>query len=352
MPATSITETNTAVVAATLVHRSPMIVDAVTKQLALWFWLKTKGRYKPKTGRVLEWPVFYKLKGGKASYQGFDIWALKEQDDATLARANWKYYHESIVWSGADTEVLNTGPEQVFDLYQQKEDSAIANLQTIFNTDFYADGTGNSSKDVTGLGAIIPQDPTTGTIYGFNRATAGNEFMRSMLVDSGSSGTGVAPYSGSPTVYTMLLAMAKLYQYCGRLRFGKASQRFPDLILCSEGYQRSYESCLQPNQRFTNTQVADAGFTNLTYKKTTIIDDQDCPIDTVNAASGGKSPQTGIFINSNFIELGYAKNRDMKVTKPVMSPNQDAFVAHILWAGELLATLLPKHGRHIGILEP
>ena len=352
MPATSTTEVNTAIVAATLVHREKKFFDAITKQLALFYWLMSKDRYKPKTGRVMEWPLWYKLKGGESSYQGFDVFSLQEFDDVSLARANWKYYHEAIVIFGGHMDVENTGPEQVFDLYDQKEKSCIANMQQNLSTDFYGDGTGNGGKDVTGVGATVPQNPTTGTLYGWNRATAGNEFMRSILKDSGSSGNGVPAYTGTPTVFTMIRAMDHLWQLCGRLKIGERADRFPDLILCSEGYKRAYSDSLQPNQRFQNTTAADAGFSNLTFMKATMIDDQDTPIDTVNAAVGGKNPQTGLFLNSAFIELGYSKKRNFKPTALAKVPNQDVYYSHLFWAGELLFSVLPKHGRHIGILEP
>ncbi len=352
MPATSITDVNTAIVAATLVHREKQFFDAITKQLILFYWFMAKGRYKAKTGRRMEWPVWYKLKGGESSYQGFDVFTMAESDDVSLAYANWKYYHDAIVIFGGHMDVENTGPEQVFDLYEQKETSCIANLQQNLSTDMYANGTGNGGKDITGLGAIIPQDPTTGTLYGFNRATAGNEFMRSQLVNQGSGGNGVEPYSGTPTVYTMIRGMARAWQLCGRLKIGDKAHRYPDLILCSEGYIRAYEDCLQPNQRFQNTQAADAGFSNLTYKKATMIDDQDCPIDTINAAVSGRNPQTGLFVNSHFAQLAYSKKRNFKPTPLAKFPNQDVYYSHVFWAGEILFSILPKHCRHLGILEP
>lgn len=355
MPATTTAaETNTALIAATMVHREKKYLDAISKRLALFYWLKSKGRYVPKTGRRLEWPIWYKLKGGELSYQGLDIWSLQESDDATLAYASWKHYHDSMVIAGVDRDVFNTGPEQVFSLADQKEKSMLANLRHKLNSGFYADGSGNNSKDVTGFAATVPQDPTTGTIYGFNRATAGNEFMRSRLVNQGAAGpVAVEAYSGTPVTYTMINGMAKLYMQCGRLEFGE--QRYPDLGLCSEDYMLAYESCLVPNQRFQNTAAADAGFTNLKYKKMTLIEDEDCPRDTVNGpiAATTRYGQTGIFLNSEFIQLAYAAKRNFKVIPLAMAGHtQDAFVAHVFWSGEVLVSLPPKHGRHIGIASP
>lgn len=37
--------------------------------------------------------------------------------------------------------------------------------------DIYLDGTGNGGKNITGLGAAVPDAPTTGTYGGIDRAT-------------------------------------------------------------------------------------------------------------------------------------------------------------------------------------
>lgn len=356
MPAsTTAAETNTSLIAATLVHRQKKYFDAISKRCALFWWLKRKGQYEAMTGRRLEWPIWYKLKGGELSYQGLDIWALAESDDCTLAYASWKHYHDSFVMSGLDMEVYNTGPEAVFKLADQKEKSMIANLRHKLNSGFYANGTGNNSKDVTGFAATIPEDPTTGILYGFNRATTGNEFMKSRLVNQGSSALAVEAYSGSsPVVNTMVNGMAKLYSLCGRLEFGE--QRYPDLCLCSEGYLLAYESTFINSKRYQNVTAADAGFTNLKYKGMTLMEDEDCPEDGVNGVVAGTSRdgQTGIFLNTEFIKLAYSAARNFKVL-PLSRAGintQDAFVAHVLWSGEVLVSLPPKHGRHIGIAAP
>lgn len=351
MPAsTTGSEVNTSLIASTLVHREKKVFDAVTKQLALFWWLKRKGQYKPKTGRRLEWPVWYKNSPGELSYQGFDEFNLGTVDDVTLAYANWKHYHESMVWSGINVEVENTGPEQVFSLMEHKEKAMITRLRTKLSTDFYSDGTGNSGKDITGLDASVPENPATGTLFGFNRATAGNEFMRSILVDQGSTGAAVAAYSGTPTVYPMIKGMETIWQQCGRLAAGGESQRHPDVALCSEGYTRAYRSIMVAQGRtqlYTDAGAANAGFPNVMYNTCALIADQDCPIDRTNTGSG----QTGIYLNSEYIELAYSPKRNFKVVPVRLAWNQDVYAGHVFYSGELLLSILPKHGRHIGIKE-
>lgn len=356
MPAsTTAAETNTALIAATLVHREKGYIAAIMKMLPFFWWMIKNKAYVPKTGRRLEWNLMYKLRGGDPSYQGLDIWNITDDDAVTIAYAAWKYYHEAFMMTGGQMDVENTGPEQVFDLAQQKEEAALANLRTQMNSHLYSDGTGNGGKQLTGLKALVPENPATGTIYGFNRATAGNEFMRSIIENQGASGVAVPAYTGTATTppeYTMLTGMSRLYTKCGRLNFGK--QRYPDLCLCTEDYLLAYESILNEKRTIpmANVTAADAGFLNLTYKKMTIMEDQDCPLDLTNSVyASTRYGQTGIFLNSAFIKVAYAPKRNFKVL-PLNRAGintQDALIGHILWAGEVLLTLPPKHGRHIGI---
>src|SRR5690606_15365284 len=132
--------------------------DQIVKQLPFFWWMKQKKRYKAKNGGArLEWPVQYALDDREKSYHGFDLLPKQEQDNVTIAFASWKEYYADIVISGRD-KAINKGEGVIFDLLQQREDNALASLQEQMNTDLYSDGTGNNSKRITGLGAIVPED--------------------------------------------------------------------------------------------------------------------------------------------------------------------------------------------------
>jgi len=220
------------------------------------------------------------------------------------------------------------------------------------NSHFYLDGTGNGGKRVTGLAALIPEDPTTGTLFGINRAN--ETWWRSNLQDDGAASSAVdgVDTSGTHIGLTMRKGMTRLYQLCGQGGAGGTSNRNPDLILCSEGYYNAYDDALAQSgqgQRFINQEAADAGYETLKFKGATMIADEDCPSDATNTS--GSTGGTGIFINSQFMKLCYAPKRNFS-TKGMDSPvDQDAFVDYIQWAGELVVTNSNKHGRHIGIKE-
>ena len=186
MPTTSSTKTYNDILTSVLEDRSPGYVDQIEKQLPWFWWLKRTGNYKPAEGEVISWAVRYTLGTAASSYQGLDTFGMQGKQVSTLLIASWKQYEESIIIAGLDKNVKNKGPK-IFDLLEMYEETALANLQESMGQDFYLDGTGNNSKDVTGLAAIVPEDPTTGTIFGINRATAGNEWARSQNVDHGAA---------------------------------------------------------------------------------------------------------------------------------------------------------------------
>lgn len=327
------TLTNTAVLAATLADRSKGYVSQVGSQIPLFYWLKEKKRYKPRRGERIEWSVEYDLDETEASYQGIEPLILQERDGVTICEANWKQYYKSIVISGLDKDVKNTG-NTIFNLLEQKEKNALTSLQNQMNEHFYLDGTGNDSKQVTGLAAIVAEDPTTGSLFGINRGTA--TWWRNQNVDT----NGVAWAAND---FAMVNDMRDLKIRCGRLKVGDKKHRHPDLILCTENYYLWYGRSIDlMGRRFVNKNVADAGWDNLMFEGATMIYDEDCPAD---AGSGQKA----FFINSRFMELCYAPKRNFSTTAMRDAEDQDGFHAKIFWAGELICTNCAKQGIHQGI---
>jgi len=335
MAATSQTIVNDVVLSSTLQRRSKGYENQISQQIPLFYWLKRAGQYKPVNGGTrIEWAIEYGLDNGEESYAGFDELALPEQDNVTIAYANWKQAYKSIVISGRD-RMINTG-EKIFDLLEQKEQNAIESLQQQMNERFYSDGTGNNSKRVTGLGAIIAEAPNTGTLFGINRAN--EAWWRNLSKDSNAK-----YYDTTNNVATMREHMTELYIMCGRLAAGGKKNRYPDLILGTEKYYLYYDAtCNKIGQRFVNTNTADAGFSNLKFMGATLIHDYDCPQDA-------GSDEKAYFINSRFMQLKYHPQRNFKVTSMQSPENQDAFVAKVFWMGELICTNCAKQGIHQGV---
>ena len=338
MPATTQTLVNNVTLAATLARRSKGYVDQIIKALPFYWYMMEKKRYKGKDGGLrLEWNVQYDLDEREKSYQGLDVLPKMEQDNVTVAIAEWKQYHGDIVISGADM-LKNQGGNKIFDLLQQKEDNAKASLQLALARDLYEDGTGNSYKVITGLGAITPELPTSGVLFGIDRAT--NAFWRSQYLD-----VNAKYYDVTNSRFTLREKMDVMRTRCGRLGKGDAKSKYPDLGLCTESYMHWFETGVDKSRRYVDQKAADAGFDSIKFKGMTIMPDELCP------ESSTSGEQQCFFLNSNYLELAYMNGANFKPTPMTRAENQDGFYMYIFWMGELICETPAKHGRLFGVQD-
>ena len=139
MPATTSSFTNNARIVATFQRRSKGYVDAITKQIPLFWWMREKKRYKPRVGGTSwDFQLEYQLDTTEASFRGYDTIIPQPSDNVTCGTANWKYYQKSVVISGQEKNE-NQG-EKAFDLIEQKEGNALKSMQSALNGDLYLDG--------------------------------------------------------------------------------------------------------------------------------------------------------------------------------------------------------------------
>lgn len=332
---------NNTVLASALQYRSKGYFDAVSKQMALWEWFKKKGRYQKQDGGVrIEWNAQRKLSTDDKSYADYDTIVIAPTDEVVTPQANWKQYAAPIVISGEEKR-KNTGASQIFKLMDQKEQSALDALTQQLNEHLYLDGTGNGGKRITGLAAMMPEDPTTGTLFTIDRSDANNVFFRSY--EQGPVGAAVTLATSASLLVD---AMHQLRINCGRLRLGGAKTRYPDLGLFTEQLFVWYEKALQmTGLRFRNTDVGDMGFDSVAYHGMQIFHDQDMPQDA-------GSEEQGYFINSEYMALKYHPDANFTPTDMTRHQSQEAFSALIVWMGELISYVPPKCGLLHGVTAP
>lgn len=265
-------------------------------------------------GAYIEEPILTAASTSVGSYRDFDTFDVSAQEGLGLAEFNWKQYYVSITLSGFD-EMRNQGVAAVIDLLESKTTQAKLSLFDKMNTDFYGDGTGNSSKNLDGLETAIA---STGTYGGFARST--NTFWQST----------VTAVSGSLTI-------ARMRTLFNTVSAGGRSGIHPNLIITTQSIYEFYEALLQPDQRFQNTQLADGGFLNLEFKGQPIVWDE--------AATSGDM----YMVNTNYLKLRFHSKRNF-ATRPFITPaNQDAKVAQILWMGNITGSNCRRQGKLTGV---
>jgi hypothetical protein len=308
-------------IATTLEARSKKIADSVSKNNALLSRLKEKGNVRPFSGgRLIYEELSFAENSNAGWYSGYDLLTVGAQDVISAAEFSIKQLAVPVVISGLE-RLQNAGKEQLIDLLEARVKVAEATMANKLADGLYSDGTGSGGKELTGLDAAVPQDPTTGTYGAINRVNY--TFWRSQLNDPGST----------PTASTIQGEMTELFAACSRGRDN------PDLIMAGSTVWATYLASLQAIQRITDPKVAQAGFTSVKFMNADVV---------LDGGIGGYATATDMyFLNTNYLFLRPHRDRDMVPLSPEKryAVNQDAEVVILGWAGNLTCSGAQFQGR-------
>lgn len=306
------------IIATTIEHRSKKIADNVTKNNALLKRLSTRGKMKTFSGgRLIYEELSFAENGNAGWYSGYDLLPVAAQDVLSAAQYDIRQAACPVIVSGLE-QLQNAGPEQMIDLLASRIDVAEATMRNLVCGGIYSDGTGSGGKEITGLNAAIPLDPTTGVYGGIDRATW--TFWRSKVVNVANAATIQANFNSM---------WAQLVRGADR----------PDLIVVDNVVWQAYVSSLQAQQRFTQTETGDLGFPTLKYMDADVV---------LDGGIGGFCPAgTAFFLNTDYIKFRPHSARNFVSLSPNKrySINQDAEVQILAWAGNLTTCGAQFQGR-------
>ena len=311
----------TEILAVTLRAYRDKLVDNIFLSTPLFFRLKD-ARVRLGGGESIVARLQYGKNPNVKSYSGLDVLPMNEREIVTAVQYNWKNVAGSVVIAG-DEQRKNSGEEAMINLLESRiincEDTMIEEL----NRMFFSDGTGNGGKDMLGLKAIVTN---TGTLAGISKTV--NTWWQANYVDA----PGTETWGGSSD--TMYKAMRNMINRCSK---GKSRQR-SNLIATEQETYENYENSMSDNIRYGSSDIADAGFESVVFKKTPMVWDEDC--------DSGKM----YFLNiGRYLYLATHTDADFTPT-PLMAPyNQDAIGGHILVMGNLVCAQCRKQGALYGI---
>jgi hypothetical protein len=309
------------IIATTLESRSGKIADNATKNNAILSKLKAKGKVRTVSGgRLIYEELSFAENGNGGWYSGYDVLPTAPQDVLTAAEFSWKQYAVPVVISGLEM-LQNAGKEAVIDLLESRIGVAESTMANAICQGLYSDGTSAGGKQLTGLDAAVPVDPTTGTYGGINRAVW--TFWRSQLNDMAAAATST----------TIQPAMNTLWASCVR----GADQ--PDLIMAGNTIWATYMASLQAIQRFTDANSASGGFASVKFLNVDVVLD--------GGIGGYAGASTMYFLNTNYLHFRPHKDRNMVPLSPSRraSFNQDAEAQILAWAGNLTCSGAQFQGR-------
>lgn len=237
-----------------------------------------------------------------------------------------------VIISGLE-QLQNAGPEQMIDLLEGRLNVAEATMQNLITSGIYSDGTGAGGKQLTGLEAAVPLDPTASVEYGgINGATF--TFWQNAFSDN------TAANGLDPTKIQGLWngLWAKLVRGTDAV----------DLIPCDASVWEAYVASLQSLQRFSNTDMADAGFSSIKYMTADVVLDGGIYFPSAATDATGAPGGTAYFLNTNYLHYRPHSARNMVSLSPNRryATNQDAEVQIIAWAGNLTCSGRRFQGRY------
>ena len=314
----------TDIVATTIQSRSRAIADNVTKNNALLAKLNMRGNIKPISGgNTILQELSYAQNANGGFYSGYDLLPVAAADVISAAEFNIKQLACPVVISGLEM-LQNSGKEQFIDLLEGRINVAESTMSNLLAQSIYSDGTGTGGKEITGLNAAVPSDPTTGTYGGINRATW--TFWRSQLYD-------FSTQSVTPSATTIQAAMNSMW--ASQVR---GSDR-PDLIVSDSIYWTYFMTSLQAIQRFSSPETGSLGFPTIKFMDADVV---------LDGGIGGYIGSSLMFsLNTKYIFLRPHKDRNMVALSPNKrySVNQDAEVQILGWAGNLTSSGAQFQGR-------
>ena len=299
--------------------------DVIFKGIPLWEQLKSKNRVRKDGGKRIEEPLMYAKSTAVGSYSGLDTMDISTQTGFTNADFDWKQYYGTVTISGADRR-KNQGKSAIYNLLDARWEQARMSLADVMASDIFLDGTGNSSKKLTGLALAVDSAGTYGNI-----SRSSNSWWSSTETAAG----GVLTLQGST-------GLRKIYNDVMR---GQNSMT-PDLGIMTQTGFESYMALSDSGMRYTTAGDGNVSFTtpSLMYMNMRLVWDQYC------------QTQTMYILNTSYLALVTMEDMagpDYKgdfAYEPLMKPvNQDSETAKFLFMGNLTSSNCARQGKLTGI---
>lgn len=357
-------------------------VDNVWKARVLFFLLsKNDNIRKIDGGESIVIPVLEGDNGTVMAYSQDEELKILRQKGMTAAKFTWAQAAVSITITGLE-EAQNNGETKIIDLLGAKTEQAEESFAAYFNKVWLGSGANainQSAMDtnvrwngiadfnnagITTVGGIIGHAASAKTQaadaladYTKNQTltasgNVGSTYPTDVPPASSTLGTTdpgfgtspggfwlpvndtVAAPSGGPTgAFDMVAGKRKMRSMYNSVSIG---QDQPQVILTTQAVYESYEDSLVDQIRYTNTDMADAGFQNLMFKA--------CPI-TYDADQDTATTHKMDFLNLRYMRVVGHQDTWFRNTPFVRPNNRDARTSQILCYGQLVTMKRSAQGR-------
>jgi hypothetical protein len=305
----------TDIIATTIQSRSGVLADNLTQNNAILQRLQQKGNVNPFSGgSVILQEIMYQdsASNNASSYSGYEVLNISPDSPISAAQYGITQYASSVTMSGLEM-LQNSSKEAIIDLLDGRMQVSEARLLNKISGDLYLDGTGNGGKNITGLGAAIPDVATSGVYGGIDRA---NWAFWRPTVTSGTTVTAV-------NIQGLMTSTA--------IQLVRGTDK-ADLIIADNNFYSFYVQSLQAIQRITSEESGAAGFASLKFYGGGTSADV-----VLGGGVGGQATANHMFfLNTDYIFFRPHKERNfVPIGGERQAINQDAVVKLIGFAGNL-----------------
>lgn len=293
----------------TLEKSRKKLMFAAVKANALYAYAMANNKVEYEDGgREISNPLIFGRNPNVTSYEYYDTLPITQTNEFNTAHYGWGRVAGSVIISEQEIDE-NRGAAEIFKILKGKMQALEESIKEKFQTYLYGAGTG---KDPNGLALCIPDDPTTGTLGGINRANEPQ--WRTMAKD----------YSGSLTYQNIEEEFDDIL-----LDMKQGKNEKPDLILCGRNIYKMYRKSVRDkisilaDGTYAGKKMYDLGFDGVSFGGITMIYDEDCPSDKA------------YFINSTYLKMHVLKHVNMKVKELAAPWTQDCIGRRIIWQGQM-----------------
>lgn len=318
----------------------PFVVDTILNSNVLF--QRVVRAAKKWSGRTLRAPIKVSKNTTGTSFRGFDTFSVSATDNRQYLEFTPSFYQITCSLPGDELSVADT-EDKVLDLMKLTIQSDTEDMADDLGTIFYADGTGNTSKDPLGLAALVDNGDSVATFGGLSRST----YTTLQSTVTASSGT---------------ITLAKVDTLWNAVSSGS---HVPTAIYTTEAVFSFYGQLIRPQERIVKQASrmkgmhGGAGFTSLDYNGKDVIKDEKA------------TAQAFIMVNENFVDwyglpffnakpVGYKsqiEGNDYEApiglgfswSDWIVPANAGAVTGHIYFGGQFITTNPKRHGKLTGI---
>lgn len=296
----------------------PEIVDNIYGRNLMFFRLNQANKKIVRGGTQIEVPLMYDTFAAGGFYSGFEELTIAPSDTVKNGAWDWKQAMVPVAVDGL-TLIKTDSPEAIADFIRLYFDQAEMEMSRILGTAIWNDGSTPHTKAPDSIPMAVDDGTVTATYGGITRSA--NTWWKSK-------------YDGSTTTLT-LSALQTLFGQCS------VGGQHPTVgVTTQTNYNRfwvlgqgSSTATYPKGPAAVDEQLMQAGFTNLVFNGVPICVDDGVP---TNGPTGAGSGHHFYFLNESYAWLAVSPRADF-VMEDFQTPlTQDAMVAKLFWAGNLI----------------